>query len=358
MRRKFFWICILLAGCSLERAEEHGQECDLNTDESGFCRVDQYCKVDDTCEKNKTCECTRAGASCPEASEHTNGFGYCLPDYVCRDEACIEVEEKCGEGMHLSNDDTCVEDTIYECGPSARVEDCTQLDGWNTGECIQKSCVAKSCKEGYYLNQGKCEQNSSQNCGEHGKKCVFENGTGECQEGVCVLTACDDGYHFYDGKCEQDSIENCGSHGNKCLFAYGEGTCKDGKCVMTKCDAGYHIYEEEGVCEIDSVENCGEHEKACGDNTTCTNRTCTCKSGATTYDGKCVYLGSDESNCGACGKRCLDSQLCIAEMCQSPRFCKTSSDCSGDGKCCKISNMDICTNSVELPEGKLYPCVS
>ena len=73
---------------------------------------------------------------------------------------------------------------------------------------------------------------------------------------------CDPGYHVYDNTCEEDSTTNCGSHGKECNIENATTTiCSDGICKATDCDPGYHVYDN--TCEEDSKENCGAHDKVC-----------------------------------------------------------------------------------------------
>jgi hypothetical protein len=47
-------------------------------------------------------------------------------------------------------------------------------------------------------------------------------------------------------------------------------------------------------------------------------RTLTCLTGRTACGDKCVFLSSDENNCGACGKRCAQGQVCVSGRCVFP----------------------------------------
>ncbi|MDB4939267.1 MAG: Tryptophan synthase alpha chain [Labilithrix sp.] len=159
------------------------------------------------------------------------------------------------------------------------------------------------------------------NCGGCGNVCK----DGElCWKGAC---GCPSGFTQCGNDCKnlQSDGLNCGSCGKHCVappsndpewicgpsvqpdntgWGCAGGTCKIaceplfGDCDANLCSNG---------CETDLTNDplhCGSCTRACGANQQCVNGTCLCPSGTTRCGNRCVDLGSDASNCGACGNGC------------------------------------------------------
>ena len=59
------------------------------------------------------------------------------------------------------------------------------------------------------------------------------------EDGQCVENTldCPSDKHEYKGECEDDSMQNCGEHGNQCesIKGWKEGSCIDGQCIISAC---------------------------------------------------------------------------------------------------------------------------
>ena len=182
---------------------------------------------------------------------------------------------------------------------------------------------------------GQCEENSLDNCGQHGYRCEdnipgWQNG--ECRNGVlgkgkgvigahCHAKECSIGYDLDDDNgvcnptlkcgtdeyyyyneaidkpsCEPNSVENCGKQGYRCdkTAGWSDGTCEAGQCVPNACANGYKL--EAGQCVV----------------------TMNCKLNQHIEDGQCV--DDDEKHCGSPYNDCTmnlawKSGLCLNGSC-------------------------------------------
>ena len=210
------------------------------------------------------------------------------------------------------------------------------------------TCNGFTCEIGFHEYHGECEQDSSQNCGQHGYACEKLHGwlSGRCESGEvgiarCVATACKDkdGYrldekektcvskidcpvdsHVYvteteTMECEVDSLLNCGHHGNACASTegWGNGACTKGVCIPSECQIGYHL--DEGSCVADDSNNCGGVGEKCGQGQVCTKGNCS-------------------DNCGNGEVRCeKDGTVSCADPNTSTTFCGADASCSGYETC-------------------------
>ena len=185
------------------------------------------------------------------------------------------------------------------------------------------ACAADACR-----CDGLCARFESDpdHCGECAVSCDAE--TPYCVDGVCV--ACPEGLTACEGRCVSTRADssNCGACGNAC--GDGPWTCIEGEC--SPCPVGQT--ECGGVCvnTLTDSENCG----ACGDACTpgsgsCSNGTCTCGVAAAcegTDESYCCHFvfgfgdfwrcrdqTSDETNCGACNRRCGVGEACVDGVC-------------------------------------------
>lgn len=120
---------------------------------------------------------------------------------------------------------------------------------------------------------------------------------------------------------------NCGACGNHCsagLF------CDNGAC-SARC--GFGATDCAGRCvELTAdPKNCGACGKSCAQGDVCNDGKClaNCPAGLTTCksagdgggDDYCANVGSDNANCGSCGKSCRTGAACIGAAC---RYCTES----------------------------------
>ena len=145
----------------------------------------------------------------------------------------------------------------------------------------------------------------------------------------------------------------CGRLGAKCERTGDccRGTvCKRGRC---RCAAGRKDCDGDKVCETDPLtdpRNCGACGTTCGVFKVCSDGRCVCepgrtpcgisccRPGAACCDGRCVDLSDDPDNCGACGSRCGEGQVCQGGSCCVP----TGGTCSQSADCCNTEGFDAC----------------
>ncbi len=268
---------------------------------------------------------------------------------------------ECQDNAHLK-DNLCVADTIESCG--SEDNDCTSLEGWNTGKCENGKCIITTCQNGFCLNtqQGQCtSEQSISTCGIDGGAClscnpikqvcdagqctakpcegnvcnqtkdsdetlVCKNDDTHCGSGcqncntftdhatagicnadsTCQVTACETDYHIYNNACEADSATNCGEHDKICLVENANNKCINKTCTFT-CNTNYHTYHN--ACEADSLTNCGAHDAQChvenATNTICSEGMCqatSCETGYHIYNNACE--ADSLTNCGAHDAQC------------------------------------------------------
>jgi hypothetical protein len=177
--------------------------------------------------------------------------------------------------------------------------------GSGPSECAKDT----DCKSGKKCCNGTCADLDSDaaHCGSCGNACDSGvNSTAVCKKGVCSLT-CDKGYADCDYQpfngCEINVLGNplhCGDCKTACLFANAAPACDQGKCAIAQCTKGF------ADCDKDVKNGCE------------------------------VDLGSDPSNCSACGNKCSPAAhvtaTCQAGKCGSGACDKGFGDCNADPK--------------------------
>ena len=174
---------------------------------------------------------------------------------------------------------------------------------------------AAQCRSHHFQKPGCCITcvdlySNAMHCGRCGKKCKA-------------------GFRCVEGKCEKlPEPKGCGVH-EECKK--GSTCCKNKSCVNLysdamncgecgkKCKAGFQCVE--GKCEkLPEPKRCGVHAE--------------CKKGSTCCENKCVKLnGSDNFNCGKCGRKCSFGSVCCAGECKY--ILKDAEHCGGCHKRCK-----------------------
>jgi len=174
---------------------------------------------------------------------------------------------------------------------------------------------------------GECDANTTtdpDNCGSCGNKCPSGN---TCSCGMCTppctgnLTPC-------CGQCVDVNTDpnNCGTCGSVCAVPNGSNpVCKGGTCSFTcAADAGTDGGGPLVFCGADagipgcydltsSSQACGACGKACPGTDVCVDSQC-CAAGDGICGGVCTPLNTAQ-NCGACGASCAAPAMCMAGMC-------------------------------------------
>ncbi len=239
----------------------------------------------------------------------------CLDGYELNGDKC-EALTNCPEAQHIYNG-KCVDDSVEQCGSD--VNNCVKLSGWKSGQCVNQTCVADACVSGYCLNNGQCADGTANSnaCGISGGACQKCTGNDVCKSGICSpvndTVSCTKNQHVYNNICEDDSLYNCGTHGRECKIANAAPTgqdCVNGQCIVNTCIANYHVYKAENRCEPDDTDNCGSHGNKCSGIANANGYVCeskTCKPKACLGDNH-VYQTICEpnslENCGSHGNPC------------------------------------------------------
>ncbi len=293
-----------------------------------------------------------------------------------------------GEHYYDTYDSICKKSDTSNCGHLGN--DCRNITGVNTATCIQNTCVALSCEEGYTLYNSTCistattcgsnthyynnvcEDDSLSNCGGHGIACSSTTipgwSNGSCVSGVCEATACSSGYtlkdkkcistattcgsntHYYNNACESDSVTNCGGHGIACssttIPGWSNGTCSSGKCEATACSSGYTLKDKKCIstattcgsnthyynnaCESDSVTNCGGHGIACSSTSIPGWSNGTCSSGKCEATACSSGYTLKDKKCISTATTCGSNTHYYNNACESDSL----TNCGGHGIAC------------------------
>lgn len=224
----------------------------------------------EVCEEDDKTHCGSYNHDCTKLTGWNDG--------KCTHGVCEFVT--CQSGYHIETDITtgnnvCVLDSNQACGNSLAVCDSNQQMICIQGECKHLTDCASPSEQCSGLGCVDVTSNI-QACGGCQKECVIEHSSGvACQNRTCVATACTAGYHLYNGKCEEDSAANCGQHGFACQIEHATSTkCSNLKCIAEECSAGYRISNDK--CVSDTNDCCGPSCTNCM-NMKCENGACSDK---------------------------------------------------------------------------------
>ena len=348
------------------------QTCGVNStcnDQTGACDP----KGDSTC-TNGTWKCDKNALSKCEGGEWILKQ-MCDANSTCNANIgdCIILtppEIKCQPGEHIFANQ-CEPDDVNHCG--THTNDCTQITGWKSGSCIDKTCFADACASGYHIassfdengnEKTICAADSHDACGSINTQCGIHE---ICSQGECK-NKCQPGEVVCNGSCinPKSNADYCGADATcrsyiPCSeFQY----CIDGKCVLSSCQKA-----EESLCTgidqnvcVDVHGNNPYHCGACG--STCVDteiaKTTGCNQGKCTYmcndnkincgsstDPLCLpreQLKTDAMNCGRCNKACEANELCRDGQCILSSC--TGNACLYDNACVNLNDHcgTQCTN--------------
>ncbi len=389
------------------------------------------------CEDDSDENCGSHGNKCADLEGWKDGnctegkcvASECEDGYKLNNDLCVkEGGVTCNKGEHVYGNG-CEADTVDNCGKHGN--SCLANSGWYDAECSGGTCKLKQCKQGLCIQGDACVEGINNNsCGTDGNACVACNTNQTCSKGTCIdkgAPQCKADQHVWNGKCEDDSLDNCGKHGYQCESAvegWNSGNCVKGVCKATKCKSGYCIssgaciaglenksacgivgnqecavcgqteicsngvcvgeitcaanqHQYGNVCEDDTVENCGSHGNDCSKaegwlNGSCTNKKCIpgkCKTGYCINQLKKCVAGMDDVNaCGIIGKQCLicapneicdngqciDNGPCAANQHKNGSICEddTVENCGSHGNDCSKAEGWLngsCTNKKCVP---------
>lgn len=148
---------------------------------------------------------------------------------------------------------------------------------------------------------------------------LFTPDSGAAASGLCVETNCPAPFATCPGRpglCTTDlrsDVDNCGGCGKRCPAAtpatHGSWLCSDSQCKLA-CDPYYancNLLLEDG-CEVATMrdpQNCGFCGNKCKDGDICWLGACGCPNGFTQCGDKCVDTTSDDYHCSACDTPCV-----------------------------------------------------
>lgn len=218
------------------------------------------------------------------------------PGRVCPDGACTDGED-CG---------SCPAD----CGPCAAA--------CNNGNCEAGETTAScpgDCPAGATCPDGACGAGEDcRTCAADCGACPADCGGRTCGDGERCVVAPGDGASF----CTRCDPAACGAFGTPCCPQNAEtGECTNwwtdrdncGGCGVACAPGAFCVSHAEPVfvgpfCTACDPAACGAFGVIC------------CPDGAAT--GECTNQNIDRFNCGGCGVRCPESELCVGGVCQAP----------------------------------------
>lgn len=287
-----------LQNCTRLRGWANG-ECDI---EKGRCVATECVKgfhldANDVCIEDSESCCGRDCVSCLEFEVCSNGV--CADDCEAPLVKCVQNESVYCANL-FSSAANCG-DCGIECTPN-QIADSLDV------ACQNAQCVAVSCNEGFHLTPaGACIRADTENCTAFGKPCSAEiQGwvSGICEAKTCIATECASGYRFTNGRCEAESTDCCGESCTKCQALEA---CKEGEC-QSLCEPGqqpcYNTTPPSCVNILTNGENCGACGRICHEGSYCSNGECQSKCSQTECGNSCVDLQTNMDHCGACDARC------------------------------------------------------
>ncbi len=279
--------------------------------------------------------CGACGRACASGQVCTAG--------VC---GCPSGQTLCaGRCVNTAND-------LANCGVCARA--CTSGQVCSSGACVT------TCASGQTACNGVCVNTltDANHCGACGRVCPQPtNATRSCSAGTCGFTCspgynpntaastcvacgndaqpacvtpppCNAAYVSCSGTCRntQTNVSNCGGCAVGCLVVNGGAACINGACAVAYCNLGYVQSGARcvacgasgqpscagGTCNAGLVDVLGTCSPCGGRN----QPVCPgvgCNAGFENCAGTCRDTLSDNSNCGACGVRCV--RVCVNGLC-------------------------------------------
>ena len=165
-----------------------------------------------------------------------------------------------------------------------------------------------------------------------GTNCTRDaGGFGVCCDGTCVDTGSDP---LNCDQCGNACPRSAICRASTCVLGAAQATCFDGGCPAgLACAGGYY---------------CGTLACAAGEVGGLCALSVTANQAGMCCSGACVSVSSDDMNCGACGRSCVDGGFCFNRSCEPNPSCANSRAglrCrlteSSLGGCCGSSCLDL-----------------
>lgn len=142
-------------------------------------------------------------------------------------------------------------------------------------------------------SEGECEPGAMQTCGNGGTQRCGDDCT---WESACSMQA-----------CNAPLREACGACGTRLRACDGN----------TGMPTAWGPCLGQGPCTPGTMQPCGADKTQFCDGS-CQWGECRCAPGLTDCGGGCQSVRSDRNNCGACGRRCVNREICSANSCSCP----------------------------------------
>jgi len=330
--------------------------CSIKACTTGF----DDCKggYDDGCETKTSTDLSNCGA-CGKACVATNGQPACVSG-ACQVKSCTGTFADCN-GSATDGCETNTASSQTHCGGcTGSSVNCDTAFSHATGQCVNSTCVLKTCATGYDNCDGVasngCEANlntDAANCGTCKKACSGAGSAGpNCSAGKCS-PMCSGSMLLCSGDpangCLINSAtdeNNCGGCGPSAQFVCDNGAgahlaaagnqCSSGKCnpscasLYDNCDNNPNNGCEKPVGT--DTKNCGSCGVTCGDINVDTPSTCA--------SGKCQF--DCQAGLGACG---APAEGCVTPL-GNAAHCRTCDEvCSGATPYCTI---DGCLGHLDI----------
>lgn len=233
---------------------------------------------------------------------------------------CLPTETTCGHGLYCATAGLCA----IGC---ANAEDCGR---------------ALTC-EGH-----RCRGCSTDDQCPPGTQCDSSDSPASCGPGCSDERPCPEGWACCAGRCANllSDPEHCGDCEQSCESHDGAVRCANGSCLREGCEEGSADCNEDpgDGCEVDTAadrDNCGACGRRCEDDDICNNGRCglancpdlTADCDEDDANGCETDLRGNLENCGGCGKVCAlehADATCSAGACEIASCSGEHADCDGD----------------------------
>ena len=341
----------------INRDSNNCGDCGKSCDKGQLC-INGSCEID--CGNKLRCD-----GACYDPLTDREHCGNCNTK-CSSEEACFGAicTTDCPEENHRLCDQTCVDikSDPNRCGSCKNT--CADSE-----RCIDGACSNKCDEEGLIVCAHTCvdKQTNAEHCGGCGKPCAA---TERCQSGTCT-SECDNAEdticnHVCTNRMTDN--DNCG----ECEHACESGRyCSEGSCINTCPEGNQMICDHVCTDILTDKLNCGSCGHACNEKEICQGGLCSCpadnpycnlscEEGQEPCGGNCTDVKNDKAHCGACGKSCGDTGICVNGKCiecAGKTFCNDNlcHDLMNDPDNCGSCGQ-ACPNHVGCKDGQCTGC--